>query len=374
MSEGWEAAGFRARVDEALRTFVLPESERLTAVDPALGPVAEEVAGAAASGKRLRAAFCYWGWRAAGQPDSDALVRAAAAMELVHAAAVVHDDLIDDSPLRHGRPTAHIALRDAVTHHPAPAEAARSLAMLVGDLLMSLAGQLFVTSGLPAAYLGRARPLWAALARDLVAGECLEILHTGAVPDTSASLKVVRYKTAKYTVEQPLLIGGALAGAGERLRTGYSAYGLPLGEAFQLRDDLLGLFGDPALTGKADADDVRGCRPTVLLAETWHLAGEEERGLLRELFGADDATHGGTAQGGTGDAACARRTGDQAAAGTRPDAVREVMRRLRAPERVEKLIAVRVDESLDALDALNLPRAALGALTSLAHSASVRHS
>ena len=358
MAEGWEAAGFRSRVDEVLRSFVLCESDRLTVIDPALGPVADEVEGAASSGKRLRAAFCYWGWRAAGQPDSDALVRAAAAMELVHAAAVVHDDLIDDSPLRHGRPTAHVALRGAVAHHPRPAAAARSLAMLVGDLLMSLAGQLFVTSGLPAAYLGRARPLWAALARELVAGECLEILHTGAVPDTAASLKVVRYKTAKYTVEQPLLIGGALAGAGERLREGYSAYGLPLGEAFQLRDDLLGLFGDPALTGKAAADDVRGHRPTVLLAEAWRLAGDEERSLLRELFGRQ-----GEGDGGAG--------GD---AGAPPEAVREVMHRLKAPERVEQLISVRVEESLSALDGLNLPSAAAAALTSLAHSASARRS
>ncbi|MFI1714821.1 polyprenyl synthetase family protein [Streptomyces sp. NPDC053513] len=349
-AERWEPAAFKARVDEVLRNHAAQEAEELTAVDPALGPVADQLEAAVADGKRLRAAFCYWGWRAAGQPDSDALVRAAASMELVHAAAVVHDDLIDDSPLRHGRPTAHMALRGAVEHHPRPAAGARSLAMLVGDLLMSLAGQLFVTSGLPAAYLGRARPLWAALARDLVAGESLEILRTGAAPDTTASLKVIRYKTAKYTVEQPLLIGGALAGAGGRLREGCSAYGVPLGEAFQLRDDLLGLFGDPGATGKADADDVRGHRPTTLLAETWRLAGAEERGRLRELLGRRDPD---------GDAL---------------EAVREVMRRLKAPDRVEAMITERVEEALRALDGLNLPAAPAAALTALAHSATIRRS
>ncbi len=138
--------------------------------------------------------------------------------------------------------------------------------MLVGDQLMALAAELFAASGLPAAYLSRARHLWAALARELVAGECLEILHTGGPPDTGTSLKVVRYKTAKYTVEHPLLIGGLLAGAGQGLRDAYSAYGLPLGEAFQLRDDLLGLFGDPEHTGKEGLDDVRAQRPTALLA------------------------------------------------------------------------------------------------------------
>ncbi|GAA4093051.1 polyprenyl synthetase family protein [Streptomyces hundungensis] len=348
MSERWDPAAFKARVDEVLRQFVAAEAEQLSAVDPLLAPVAGQLEAAVADGKRLRSAFCYWGWRAVGQPDSDALVRAAAAMELVHAAAVVHDDLIDDSPLRHGRPTAHIALRGAVRRRPRAVAAARSLAMLVGDLLMSLAGQLFATSGLPAAYLARARPLWSLLARDLIAGECLEILRTGTPPDTSASLKVIRYKTAKYTVEQPLLIGAALAGAGERLRQGYSAYGLPLGEAFQLRDDLLGLFGDPARTGKANTDDVRGHRPTALLAETWRLADDRDRERLAALLGRRDLDEEGLAE------------------------VRAVMRDLKAPDRIEVMIGERVAEALTVLDTLNAPAPATAALSALARSAAIR--
>ncbi|MFF4041382.1 polyprenyl synthetase family protein [Streptomyces sp. NPDC001816] len=348
MSDRWEPAVFKTRVDEVLHRFVAQEADQFAAVDPLLGPVADQLEAAVADGKRLRAAFCYWGWRGVGQPDSDALVRAAASMELVHAAAVVHDDLIDDSPLRHGRPTAHVALRGAVRHRPHADAAARSLAMLVGDLLTALAGQLFATSGLPAAYLARARPLWAVMARELIAGECLEILRTGVGPDTQASLKVIRYKTAKYTVEQPLLIGGALAGAGERLREGYSAYGLPLGEAFQLRDDLLGLFGDPERTGKAGTDDVRGHRPTALLAETWRLADDNDRERLRTLLGRPDL--------------------DAAAL----DTVREVMRRLKAPDRIEALIGARVEEALGALHELDVPAHAAGALTSLAQSAANR--
>ncbi|MEV0173913.1 polyprenyl synthetase family protein [Streptomyces sp. NPDC050803] len=339
MPEPHRVAAFKARVDEVLGRFVAQEADQLVAIDAELGPVAEQLEIAVADGKRLRAAFCYWGWRAAGQPDSEALVRAAASMELVHAAAVVHDDLVDDSPLRHGRPTAHIALQEAVRG----AGAARSLAMLVGDLLMALAGQLFATSGLPAAYLARARPLWAALARELIAGECLEILRTGAAPDTATSLKVIRYKTAKYTVEQPLLIGGALAGAGERLRAGYSAYGLPLGEAFQLRDDLLGLFGDPARTGKANLDDLRARRPTALLAETWRVADEAERDRLRALLDRPDL-----------------------------EEVRAVMRRLKAPDRIERMITERVEEAVGALDDLALPAPAAHALADLAHSATAR--
>lgn len=347
-TDRWEPVAFKTRIDAVLRRFVAQEADQFAAIDPLLDPVAEQLEAAVADGKRLRAAFCYWGWRAVGQPDSDALVRAAASMELVHAAAVVHDDLIDDSPLRHGRPTAHVALRGAVRRRPRADAAARSLAMLVGDLLMALAGELFATSGLPAAYLARARPLWWVMARELVAGECLEILRTGAGPDTEASLKVIRFKTAKYTVEQPLLIGGALAGAGARLREGYSAYGLPLGEAFQLRDDLLGLFGDPERTGKANADDVRGQRPTALLAETWRLAGDDDRKRLRALLG--------------------RRRLDTDAL----DAVREVMRLLKAPDRIEAMISARVEEALGTLDELDVPTHATAALASLAQSAAVR--
>nr|WSX53810.1 polyprenyl synthetase family protein [Streptomyces sp. NBC_00974] len=347
-SDRWEPAAFKARVDEVLHRFVVREADEFTAIDPVLGPVADQLEAAVAEGKRLRAAFCYWGWRAVGQPDSDALVRAAASMELVHAAAVVHDDLIDDSPLRHGRPTAHTVLRGAVGQRPGADATARSLALLVGDLLMSLAGQLFANSGLPAAYLARARPLWALMARELIAGECLELLRTGDAPDIAVSLKVIRYKTAKYTVEQPLLIGGALAGAGERLREGYSRYGLPLGEAFQLRDDLLGLFGDPGRTGKDSADDVRGRRPTALLAETWRLADDGERELLGTLLGRKDLDGQGL------------------------DAVREVMRRLRAPDRIEDMIGARVEEALQALHEMDLPVHAAGALTALTQSAAVR--
>ncbi|MGC9495880.1 polyprenyl synthetase family protein [Streptomyces sp. WG7] len=386
MSDRWDPAAFRTRVDAVLRDFLDEEAGHLVAVDDALAPVAGQLRRAAGHGKRLRAAFCYWGWRAAGQPDSDALVRAAAAMELVHAAAIVHDDLIDDSALRHGLPTVHVALEAVLTAaseairetHPESARdpwsgpwsdqdpdldpapepardgrrrvraAARSLAMLVGDHLMALAGQLFTTSGLPAAYLARARGLWAALARELIAGECLEILHTGGPPDTGTSLKVVRYKTAKYTVEHPLLIGGLLAGATPALRDTYSAYGLPLGEAFQLRDDLLGLFGDPERTGKAALDDLRAHRPTALLAETWQAADESQRERLRGVLGRGDLDV------------------------THLREVRDLMLELKAPQRVEGMILARVERASRALDTADTPPQARRVLRELAQQATDR--
>jgi geranylgeranyl diphosphate synthase type I len=349
MSDRYDPTAFKARIDATLERFVAQENDQLLAIDPQLRPVADQIVVATAHGKRLRAAFCYWGWRAAGQPDSDALVRAAAAMELVHAAAAVHDDIIDDSPLRHGLPTAQITLCAPLRGRPQAQTSARALAMLVGDLLMALAGQLFIASGLPVAYLSRARPLWACLARELIAGECLEILYTGAPPDVGESMKVVRYKTAKYTVEQPLLIGGALAGARGPLLKAFSGYGLPLGEAFQLRDDLLGLFGDPASTGKASLDDLRARRPTALLAETWRIADPMQRERLRRLL--ERCDHG-------------ERDLHE---------LRDLMQRVRAPDRIEQMITERVREATHALTGVEIPSHAASALTELAHIATTRH-
>ncbi|WP_205325445.1 polyprenyl synthetase family protein [Glycomyces sp. YM15] len=340
----------KQRVDLVLGEFVETETGHLLAIDEDLRPVADQLRIATAHGKRLRAAFCYWGWRATGQPDSAALVRAAAAMELVHAAAVVHDDLIDNSRLRHGLPTAHLALRDAMAGRPRPDGAARSLAMLTGDLLMSWAGQLFTDSGLPAAYLARARLLWPVLARELVAGECLEILRTGARPDVDASLEVIRYKTAKYTVEHPLHIGGVLGGASAELRECFTAYALPLGEAFQLRDDLLGVFGDPDRTGKANTDDIAAARPTVLVALAWHAATGAERRDLRRLLGSRRAEAEGL------------------------ERVRTIMRRTGAPARVERMVADRVGTAVDVVRRAPLPGGTAEALVELAHTATVRQS
>ncbi|MEU6894788.1 polyprenyl synthetase family protein [Streptomyces sp. NPDC046557] len=348
MSERQEHALLKKRIDRVLSAFVTAEAEALTDIDTCLAPVSEQLHAATRQGKRLRGAFCYWGWRGTGQPDSEALVRAAGAIELVHAAAVVHDDLIDRSRIRHNLPTAHMALRQALTGHARPKSGARALAMLVGDLLMSMAGQLFTTSGLPGAFLARARPMWAVLARELVAGECLEVMRTGCEPDPDASVKVIRYKTAKYTVEHPLRIGGLLAGAPPRLIQAYSDYGLPLGEAFQLRDDLLGLFGDPRQTGKSATDDLAGNRPTVLMAHALARATEAERDELHLLLGRADLTE------------------------QQVDRVRDIAHNTGAVTRVEDMITARLREALDALADAEVTGEARRALSALVTSAATR--
>ncbi|KQV18610.1 MULTISPECIES: polyprenyl synthetase family protein [unclassified Kitasatospora] len=350
MAEPVRDPTLKSRIDEVLRAFVEEEAGLLVAIDVQLKPVADQLQVAVADGKRLRAAFAYWGWRAAGQPDSEAMVRAAAAMELVHAAAVVHDDLIDESPIRRGAPTAHLALRHAVAEGPGRDASGRALAMLVGDLLMSWAGQLFAGCGLPAAYLARARPLWATLARELVAGECLEILRTRAAPSAASSLEIVRYKTAKYTVEHPLHLGGRLAGAPPALLDAFTAYGVPLGEAFQLRDDLLGVFGDPRRTGKSNLDDLAGAKPTALLALTLTGAAEADRARLRALLGRADL---GPAE---------------------LDELRDIMIRSGARTRVEELITQRAAAARTALGRAALPPQAATALAELIAAATTRTS
>ncbi|MFD9064569.1 polyprenyl synthetase family protein [Kitasatospora purpeofusca] len=348
----WDG-GLKARVDGALHAFVAAETALLNEIDPELKPVSEQLTAAVADGKRLRAAFAYWGWRAAGQPDSEAMVRAATAVELVHAAAVVHDDLIDDSPVRRGAPTAHLALRTAAPAGPGQRAAGRALALLVGDLLTAWSGQLLASCGLPAGYLARARPLWATLARELVAGECLEVLRTRAVsvrsgtPEAS-SLEIIRYKTAKYTVEHPLHLGALLAGAPPALLEAFTAYGLPLGEAFQLRDDLLGVFGDPRRTGKSNLDDLAGAKPTALVSLARARSGPADRDRLNALLGRPDLGPDGL------------------------DELRALLERSGARARVEELIEERTSAARTALAAVTLPAQATEALRDLVTTATAR--
>lgn len=221
-------------------------------------------------GKRVRPVLCYWGWRGAGGPDSDEIVSAAAALELCHAGLLIHDDIMDASELRRGLPTVHRRLE-----RPGRAGAepfGRSAAILLGVLALAWADELLVTSGTDPSRMRDAYRCFSAMRTEVIAGQYLDILaQLSDEIDLERALTVVRYKTAKYTVERPLQIGGALAGADQALLDGYSAFGLPLGEAFQLRDDVLGVFGDPELTGKSVTDDLREGKHTVLIAQT--LAG-----------------------------------------------------------------------------------------------------
>ncbi|KOV70050.1 polyprenyl synthetase family protein [Streptomyces sp. MMG1121] len=344
-----ESEQLKRRVDDHLQHLVEQESAQLLKVSAELAPLCGQLRGALEQGKRLRAAFLYWGWRAAGQPDCDGIIRAAAAMELVHAAACTHDDIIDDSLVRHGMPTAHVAFADQTVALGQRRDRPVALAMMLGDLLMGYAGQVFATCGLPGAFIARTVPLWSALLRETVAGQFLEVLRTGdGVPEVAASLEVARYKTAKYTVERPLHLGATLGGGSERLLTAFTSFGLPLGEAFQLRDDMLGTFGDPTLTGKPNLDDLRDGKPTALMALTVSLVSEDDRRSLTKTVGRPEFDEGDAAH------------------------VRTLMESSGARRKVEDMITERLALAHRALESVPLPRATYTALRDLATSSANR--
>ena len=286
----------RAAVSAALAEFLDRQRATLAAMDPNLVPVADEVSALAEGGKRLRPAFAYWGWRGAsgGAGEDDAAVlRAVAALEFVHASALVHDDVMDGAQTRRGRPATHIGF--AARHGGADLTGdggafGTGAAILVGDLALVWSDELLGNSGLSPAALTRARTVWDTMRTEVTAGQYLDLLRAaGGLPGAHGALRVARYKSAGYTVQRPLQLGAAIAGAGAEVTEACTAIGLPLGEAFQLRDDVLGVFGDPAVTGKSADDDLREGKQTLLVALAEERADGAGHALLRDLLGNADA-------------------------------------------------------------------------------------
>jgi geranylgeranyl diphosphate synthase type I len=348
-----DAADLRERVRKALEGFLDRQAAALDAIAEDLGPVADAVNEfLLEGGKRLRPAFCYWGWRGAGGEDTDEIVSAAASLELLQACALIHDDVMDDSDTRRGKPAVH--RRFASLHRGeqwlGDADSfGRSAAILLGDLCLIWADQMLNTSGLPHDAVARAADTYDQMRGELMAGQYLDLLEqVRGGRDVGRALRVARFKSAKYTVERPLHLGGVLAGAGDATLKAYSAYGLPLGEAFQLRDDVLGVFGDPAQTGKPAGDDLREGKRTVLVATAVERASEPQRALVRRLLGDPHLTQHGV------------------------DALREVIAETGALDHVERLVAERTDEALGALDGAPIGDEARQVLAGLALAATTR--
>ncbi|HSY15948.1 MAG TPA: polyprenyl synthetase family protein [Jatrophihabitantaceae bacterium] len=282
-----ETDAFVKRVDMALSTFLDRRAASLRKVGGDLDPIAAEATEFVMGGKRLRPAFAYWGWRAsrAATEDDAALLVAAASLELLHASALVHDDVMDASDTRRGRPAAHSAF--AVLHRDqswtgSPDAFGNAAAILLGDLLLCWADAMFAT----AAVGGAARQVYDDIRETVMAGQYLDVL-VQARGDFSAAdaLRVARFKTSKYTVEGPLQLGAAAADAPPEILAALSDYGLLLGEAFQLRDDVLGTFGDPHHTGKPAGGDLREGKRTLLVALAMQRASPAEATLLRGSLG-----------------------------------------------------------------------------------------
>jgi geranylgeranyl diphosphate synthase type I len=283
----------RVRVHKVLEDFLSRQAEMLEAVSQDCAPMVDAVADLMRGGKRLRPAFCYWAWRGAGGADTEEILAAATSLEFFQAAALIHDDVMDDSDTRRGMPAVH--RRFATLHRGAgwTGDGERfglAGAVLVGDLCLTWSDELFTASGLSPADLARGRSTFDQMRTELMGGQYLDMLEQAVTAQHSVQAverarRVIRYKSAKYTIEHPLLIGGRLAGADDGLLTAYSAYGLPLGEAFQLRDDVLGVFGDPSETGKPTGDDLREGKRTVLVAKALEQATPAEAATIRRLLG-----------------------------------------------------------------------------------------
>jgi geranylgeranyl diphosphate synthase type I len=276
-----DVADLRLRVQACLDAELAHQRTVLAPLGPDVDELVDSVERLISGGKRLRAALLYWGYRGAGRPDSPEAIRLASAMEFFQAAALLHDDVMDDSDTRRGLPAAHRALARAHGERGWTGDPERfglSGAVLAGNLCLGWTDELYATCGLPAEDLARGRAVFDLMRTQLMAGQYLDVVESSRPWDSLSSgdrveraERVIHYKSAKYSIEHPLLIGARAGGLGEDDLQALSAYGLALGHAFQLRDDVLGVFGDPATTGKPAGDDLREGKRTVLVAHT--LAG-----------------------------------------------------------------------------------------------------
>jgi geranylgeranyl diphosphate synthase type I len=289
------------RVDAELEHFLGGRRARLAELGDDLVPLAEAARGfVLGGGKRLRPIFAYCGWRCVRSGDGDApMVTAAASLELLHGCALIHDDVMDGSSTRRGRPSVHAGFTEIHRDGGFTGDArvfGTAAAIVVGDLLLSWADAMFAGAGFAEADGRRARTVYDDMRQQVMAGQYLDML-VQARGDFSVedALRVARYKTSKYTIEGPLQFGAAAAGASDEVVAAISGYGLPLGEAFQLRDDVLGVFGDPGRTGKPIGDDLREGKRTMLVALAMEAASPGQAWLLRAGLGDRDLDEAGAA-------------------------------------------------------------------------------
>jgi geranylgeranyl diphosphate synthase type I len=331
------------RVDERIERLLAMEVARWRDVDPDLVAPLQALRDLLfAGGKRLRPAFCHWAFVGAGGEPSDPLVTdAGAALELLHSFAVIHDDVIDASDQRRGRPSVHRAFADLHRASGWRGEGQRfgeGAAILIGDLAFVYADMLLADGP------RQAIDVFAEQRLEVNLGQYLDLIGT-ARGDTSAeqARRICLYKSGKYTVERPLHLGAALAGRLDHLGAYLSAFGLPLGEAFQLRDDLLGAFGDPEVTGKPVGEDLREGKPTSLYVLAMARADGAAARLLADRFGS------------------ASLTADEVSE------LQSILVETGARQRVEETIDALLDRALVALDAVPVTEEARVRLEELAN-------
>ncbi|MFG1811978.1 polyprenyl synthetase family protein [Streptomyces sp. NPDC049040] len=348
-------------VEDALRQFFAPRRAEAEAISPAYAAAVAELEDyVLRGGKRVRPTFAWLGWLGAGGAEegdtAEAVLRACAALELFHAYCLLHDDVIDASLTRRGHPAAHVLFAD---RHRArcwsgdPELYGVGAAILVGDVAQVWADDMIRTSGLPVQARERVAPVWSALRTEVLCGQLLDLTaEASGDEDLDTPLLVDMYKTASYTVERPLHMGAVMAGADAGLIDAYRAFGRDIGIAFQLRDDLLGVFGAPEETGKPSGDDLVQGKRTALFAAAHKYADEQDPDAAKFLRA---------------------KIGTQISAeelGT----MRAIITDVGAVDHVERDIAARTDRALAALRASSATDQAKEQLTAMAISATQRTS
>ncbi|GAA1816672.1 polyprenyl synthetase family protein [Nesterenkonia flava] len=306
------AEDFVGRVNARCETFLQRRREEILSISPEGAPLADSLLALTSGGKKLRPVLAWIGWRAAvsarsgGGPELPASEASAAellgvALELFQAAALVHDDVIDRSDVRRGQPSTHKRFEALHREHAYSGDAPHfgtTGAVLSGDLALGWAGQAFAeaqqqSSGAPET-LDAARRVFQQMHTEVITGQYLDVLAEVGPPAPSEAeavaraRNVLRFKAAKYSSEYPVVLGCALGGGGEDLRRNLGAASLPVGEAFQLRDDLLGVFGDPEVTGKPVGDDLREGKRTELIAYGLFRSPEAAAAELAGMLGNPD--------------------------------------------------------------------------------------
>jgi len=348
-----ELSELRDEFNRHLRSFLAHNSTHLQSISPALEPVGVSLSEFILdSGKRLRPIFAYAGFVSSGREPDTSAMQAMASLELLQACALIHDDLMDRSETRRGKPAIHKkfeSLHRERNFAGSPTLFGDAAAILLGDLALVWADQMFHLAECEEHLSHAAQKIHDEMRVELMAGQFLDIYEQGQRDhNTHRSLNIARYKSGKYTIERPLHFGAALAGGSVELQEALSAFGLPLGEAFQLRDDLLGVFGDPKVTGKPAGDDLREGKRTVLISMTDESLSGAEKERFFSLFGNPELTEDDV------------------------EHLRALISASGADKRVEELIAHLTSQCLSALDAEVFGAEARELLTSLSSIATKR--
>lgn len=284
-----ELAEFKREIDREMEVYLNRVLEEVGKRDPFIAEALRYVKRLALSGgKRLRAAFMYYGYRAGGGDDRERMIRAAVSIELVHLFLLIHDDIIDRDAKRHGIITAHEHFRGIGKNLFSDRDSTHfgnSMAIIVGDMVGALGNQIIFESGFPPDRVLRALSKLQEIVSYTVVGEAQDILieYRGKASEEEI-LSMYEHKTARYTVDGPLQLGMLLAGGSPSLSEALGRYAIPLGIAFQIQDDILGVFGTEEKLGKPVGSDIEEGKITILVSRALALASKGDQKELHSIL------------------------------------------------------------------------------------------